>query len=773
MAAILTLVCVMLRRQLASFLLLAIIGGLGLGFAMTAAMGSRRADSAYDRLRHVTLAPDAFFDGRVSAFDDAAVAQLAAAADVSGIARFTYTPVAPAPLVPGQDAGAFVGLDDDFLTRVYRPLVLKGRLARPDVSDEVVINEAMAKAGNFRVGQQVPLLSGLPPDKPATLGDATIVGVVRGTFDVGANAQVAMMMLNKAFLEVHRDHMQLGPQPGMLVRLADGEPGLPEFERSAALAVGHDVGAAFSASSEAASINRTLAIQTVGLGLLALVGFVATLAAVIEAFSRLLDKSLVNLPVLIAIGFEPSRRMTVGAMLAAPVALVAGFVGVATALIASPLIPTGLARGVDPITGRHIDLGVVLGLALVWLVGLVGIGLVLAWRHKPQRSGPRRRGWTNRLLESFPVRMRLGCEAALTPARGQAGAASRSALIAAVLAVAGIVAVGTFGASLRHVLADPVLQGWNFDATITTSDASVEELQQSLADMAADPAVSAVGWVSIVDLKINGQETEVYAFDPDGGVLHPTMRFGHPPLADDEIVLGADFMSAPNIALGKTVVVAGPGGDESLRVVGSATYSELGNNADLASAASLTLATARRLGAQETSAAALIRLADGYDVSALEKYSKARELVTPFQPARVRNLKQVGRLPWVLVALLVTLGLLAVGHGFWRSIRSRRRDFAVLAAIGLRPHDIRVMAVWQSTCIAFVAVVLGVPIGILIGRSAWTRVANSTGVVNQIVVPAGWLIVGALGALALLDTIGMVAGRSASRREPAAGLRDE
>jgi hypothetical protein len=44
-------------------------------------------------------------------------------------------------------------------------------------------------------------------------------------------------------------------------------------------------------------------------------------------------------------------------------------------------------------------------------------------------------------------------------------------------------------------------------------------------------------------VEIAGQPTEAWAFDPDGGGIHPTMRSGRPPLADDEIVLGADWSS--------------------------------------------------------------------------------------------------------------------------------------------------------------------------------------------------------------------------------------
>ena len=372
--------------------------------------------------------------------------------------------------------------------------------------------------------------------------------------------------------------------------------------------------------------------------------------------------------------------------------------------------------------------------------------------------------------------MRLGCEAALSPGRGRAAAATRSALVAAVLAILGGAAVGTFGASLGNLLDDPVLQGWDFDASFSQPGGSVESLQQSLAGLKQDRAVSQIAWLSVVTVELDGQQVEIFAFEQGGGVIHPTMRFGRPPLADDEIVLGADFYAAAHVSLGDTVLASGPGGEAQLRVVGSATYPEVGENSDLANNASITLATARRLGAPEESAVALVQMADGSDVGGLDAYTcddGCPELVLPFQPPRVRNLEQVGAMPWVLGALLITLGLLAVGHGFWRSLLSRRRQFSILGALGFGPRDTQVIVLWQAASIALVAVVIGLPAGIVVGRRAWSRVALATGVVNRIVVPVGWMALGVLCVLAACLAIAAVMRHVVGRYAIAAGLSDE
>jgi ABC-type lipoprotein release transport system permease subunit len=759
----------MARRQATALVVLAIVGGLGLGFVMTAASGARRADTAYSRLRHVTLAPDGLLDG--SELSDRDVEALASMPGVRGVGRFSYTPVAPSPLTPGVDAGAFVGLDPDFLSRVDRPLVVQGRLADPDAGDEVVVNETLADSAGLRPGQEIDLVSGF--DQPAPIGSATVVGVVRGTFDVGANAGNGSLLLSRAFLEQHREGVQLGGQPALLVRLAAGDDDLPAFERAASAALGRPVVAQFSGSDEAVSTERTLDVQTIGLGILALVAGLAVGAAVVQATSRVLERALADLPILVAVGVRPRHRVVLGGLVVVPVAVLGGLVGAGVAYVASPLIPTGFARSVDPTTGHHLDVVAVAGVVGVWTVLLAASGVTLAWRQRPGPVRPRRAGRRRGSLASLPPRVRLGCEAALVPANREGGVASRSALVSAVVGVAGVVAVVTFGSSLTRLLDTPRLQGWSFDAAIVAGDTDLEALRPPLASLSQDDAVREVAWVTIVEVLLGGAPVESYAFDPDGGRLHPTMRSGRPPLTDDEVAVGADLLRAAGLSLGDTVEASGPSGSVELTIVGTATYPELGNNGDLGHMASLTRAAAQRVGAPERGSAALVGLRAGRSPAALDRYADVGELVTPFRVPRVRNLEEVGRLPWLLAAFVSALAVLAVAHGLWSSARARRRELAVLVAIGFRPRDIRGMHLWQAACIAVVGAVLGLVGGIFLGTSAWSAVATATAVVDRPVIPVGLLGLVVLAALVTCHLIGRVEAGVTRRVSVARGLQGD
>ena len=83
------------------------------------------------------------------------------------------------------------------------------------------------------------------------------------------------------------------------------------------------------------------------------------------------------------------------------------------------------------------------------------------------------------------------------------------------------------------------------------------------------------------------------------------------------------------------------------------------------------------------------------------------------------------------------------------------------------------MVAWQATTIAAVGLLIGVPLGVGIGRFAWNVFAADLGVVPEVVVPvpAGPLLVPA--ALLLANLVALPLGRVAARTRPATVLRAE
>ena len=73
--------------------------------------------------------------------------------------------------------------------------------------------------------------------------------------------------------------------------------------------------------------------------------------------------------------------------------------------------------------------------------------------------------------------------------------------------------------------------------------------------------------------------------------------------------------------------------------------------------------------------------------------------------------------------------VLPLGRTVLASVRQRRRELALLKALGLRGRQLRAVVAWQTSITLVVATAVGVPLGLVAGRWAWTSFANAIGVV--------------------------------------------
>jgi ABC-type lipoprotein release transport system permease subunit len=122
------------------------------------------------------------------------------------------------------------------------------------------------------------------------------------------------------------------------------------------------------------------------------------------------------------------------------------------------------------------------------------------------------------------------------------------------------------------------------------------------------------------------------------------------------------------------------------------------------------------------------------------------------------------------------LGVLAVGtlaHVLLTGVRRRRRDLAVLKTLGLLGSQIIRVVCWQASALTAVALLVGLPVGVLAGRWAWARFAGSVGVAGQADVPVALILLAIPAALLLADLIAAGPGWAAARIRPALILRSE
>jgi ABC-type antimicrobial peptide transport system permease subunit len=148
-------------------------------------------------------------------------------------------------------------------------------------------------------------------------------------------------------------------------------------------------------------------------------------------------------------------------------------------------------------------------------------------------------------------------------------------------------------------------------------------------------------------------------------------------------------------------------------------------------------------------------------------------VVSVQRPAEIVNYRSMGSTPAVLGAALAAGAISALVLTLMASVRRRRRDLALLKALGFTRRQLAAAVAWQSTIAVGVGVVVGVPAGIVAGRVLWDLFAHELHVVAQPSVPAVTIALVAIGALVLANLIAAFPGRQAARTSAALILQSE
>ncbi len=148
--------------------------------------------------------------------------------------------------------------------------------------------------------------------------------------------------------------------------------------------------------------------------------------------------------------------------------------------------------------------------------------------------------------------------------------------------------------------------------------------------------------------------------------------------------------------------------------------------------------------------------------------------VLPVQrPAEIVNYRTMGAMPEVLAGGLAAGAVAGLGLTLVASVRRRRRDFATLKTLGFTRRQLAAAVAWQSSVVAVVGLVVGVPVGIAAGRWLWLAFARELSAVPDPVIPAASIALAAAAALVLANLVAALPGRAAARTPAAVVLRAE
>ncbi len=203
----------------------------------------------------------------------------------------------------------------------------------------------------------------------------------------------------------------------------------------------------------------------------------------------------------------------------------------------------------------------------------------------------------------------------------------------------------------------------------------------------------------------------------------------------------------------------------SLRVVGVAVTPDLSDEG-LGGAVLLWPGDLRRAVRTVAFPNGLVEVEPGVDVDALYRDLSARlEMGRATQPAQVRNLAALGRLPAGLAVFLAVIAVVVLAHSLVLTVRRRSADLAVLRVIGLTPRQVAASVGVMAVTLTAIGLVAGPVLGLAIGRVVWWEVAQGIGVAGDLALPWWLLVTVAPVALALAATGG--AGPGPPGRDPA------
>ena len=141
-------------------------------------------------------------------------------------------------------------------------------------------------------------------------------------------------------------------------------------------------------------------------------------------------------------------------------------------------------------------------------------------------------------------------------------------------------------------------------------------------------------------------------------------------------------------------------------------------------------------------------------------------------PAEIVNYQATGATPVILAAALASGAIAALALTLLASVRRRRRDLALLKTLGFTTRQLAITIAWQASVISAIAVIVGVPVGIVVGRQLWVLFARNINAVPQPTVPTSLFLV-AVGALILANLVAAIPARLAARTPAAFVLRTE
>ena len=581
---------------------------------------------------------------------------------------------------------------------------------------------------------------------------ATLVGVTDAPTDFDDSSP--QMVFPRSFLGAHPDVGVV--QTIIAARLAPGVDPRDVMDAVHQLPNGGD---AYSAPQRIVSdsARRAVRFQVTALWVVAALSVLAAAVVIAQVVSRTLRVSDEERESMAALGWRrrdlAAERAVEGGIAAIAAMPIAGLVAYAL----TSMFPLGVLRSIEPDPGAHVDW-------LVTVAGLVALGGVVVGtaavvgrrRIRAASAGDKPGALTSSLFaRGADMPLSVGARFASSGAHGRPW----GSLLAGAIGVAGVVGALCVGLSLTRIVDRPDRWGVNYDQLFGNPYTSTDtDIVTSILD---NPDVAAVTGAVIGSVSVDGADTPTLGFNSAKGGLVPTVLRGRSPASSGEIGLGAEVARHLGVGIGDTVDVAGvSGASRRLTVVGLVVTPD-----SAGAGAAMTFEGYQALNPSATQNIALVDFRPGAPDRAKSELAKAN--FSPpnalIVPTSVRALGRVTAAPFLLAAVLALLLVVGSAYLLATSVRSRRRDLAILRALGSNSRQLRTAVHWQATLVAAAIVVVGLPIGLAAGRRVVSLLTTTLGIVPGAQQPVGVLLLVTVGAVLIANGLALLPARRAAR----------
>ncbi len=585
-----------------------------------------------------------------------------------------------------------------------------------------------------------------------------------------------------------------------LVSLRHGAADLSRFDAAAATLHGAGEEGGSNEDAAAVSVESSIHPQAIGWWILAGLAALVGLAVVGQALARQSIVESEDYPTMAALGAN-RRQLTALGMAQNLVVGLAGAAGaVVVAAMLSPVAPLGEARLAESSTGIALDARVLVLGALATVVVVLVLGVWPALRAAAAvrpggRSVATRPSAAAAHLAAVgaPPSAVIGVRNALERRAGGAPVPVGSALLGTVLAVAALCGTAVFGASLSHLTATPRLYGDTFQLNFTDPSGGRPD-PVVLRSLEHNDAVTGITEGIGTEISVNKVAVGALAGTAVRGPLLLSTVNGHLPSTADQIGLGDTTMRQVGAHVGSLVhvTVSLPSGGRrtgTFHVVSQVSFPVIGGAVSLGSGAALTTAgyvdTVCPRGparaacidaalATTNGGGILVRFVSGpHGTAAINRYLDVYRTTAALSitPTSLINFGEAVNFPLIFGAMLAVVGAATLAHLLVVSVSRRRREIGLLKVLGFVNRQVAAAVAWQATTLALIGIIIGVPLGVLVGRAIWTAFADNLGAVPVSLVPI-WLVgLLAVSVIVVANLLAIGPALVATRSKPARLLR--